>query len=305
VIVVRGTEAWAGTGLGGPVLTIGNFDGVHRGHQALIRATIARAAALGAPAAALTFDPAPRDVLRPDNGVPRIQALDRKLVHLERTGLDAVVVQPFDRALAGEAPEAFARRHLRDHLGVRSLCIGHDFRFGRARAGNAAVLREVLGVEVHEEPALTDQHGVVSSSRIRAALARGEVAAAAALLGRPHELLGTVITGDQRGRTLGFPTANLVPEGGLLPPNGVYAVRVEGRGPGVANLGRRPTFDGAGDLRLEVHLLDFAGDLYGERLIVQLVDRIRDERRFDGVDALREQIGCDIAEARRRLGQAS
>lgn len=311
MIVVRGTERWAETGMDAPVLTIGNFDGVHRGHRALIDATRARATELGAPCAVLTFDPAPRDVLRPANGIPRIQSLERKLVHLARAGADAVVIQPFDHALAALEPAAFARERLGRDLGIRALVVGHDFRFGRGRSGTADVLREALGVPVDEIPALTDPPAStgepalpVSSSRIRDALGRGDVALAALLLGRPHELVGTVVAGDRRGRTIGFPTANLVPEGGLVPPNGVYAVRVAIDGvpvPGVANLGVRPTFDGQG-VRLEVHLLSFDADLYGRVLIVELVDRIRDERRFDGIDALVAQIRADAESARRILG---
>lgn len=302
--VIEGTQQWADAGLGRPVLTIGNFDGVHLGHRALIAATRARADRDGAPTAVLTFDPAPRDVLRPGNPIPRIQSLDRKLVHLEKAGADAVVVQPFDRALAAVEPEDFAERFLATALGVRAIVIGREFRFGRGRRGDAALLRERLGVDVVEVAPVCDTIGVVSSSRIREALGRGQVALAMALLGRPHELVGGVVEGDRRGRTIGFPTANLVPSGGMLPPNGVYAVRVDtGDGeprPGVANLGIRPTF-GASSVRLEVHLLDFDGDLYGQRLVVGLVDRIRDERRFSSIDALIAQIRADAAEARRRL----
>lgn len=304
MIVVRGTERWRDTGIADPVVTIGNFDGVHLGHRALIEVARERARDLGAPCAVLTFDPAPRDVLRPDNGIPRIQSLERKLVHLDRAGVDAVVIQPFDRILAAMEPADFATRRLGGDLRVRALVVGHDFRFGRGRSGNAAVLRDSLRVPVDEVAALADATGPISSSRIRDALGKGAVAEAAALLGRPHELMGTVIEGDRRGRTIGFPTANLVPEGGLIPPNGVYAVRVQRDGislPGVANLGVRPTFDGQG-IRLEVHLLDFSGDLYGQSLVVELVDRIRDERRFAGIDALVAQIADDARAAREILG---
>jgi riboflavin kinase / FMN adenylyltransferase len=300
LIVVPGTERWREHGLAGPVLTIGNFDGVHRGHRALIDRTRALAAELGAPSAVLTFDPAPRDVLRPDNGVPRIQTLERKLVHLASTGVDAVVVQPFDRALASLDPTVFAQDRLGGHLRVRGLCVGHDFRFGKGRAGTVQTLRDALGVRVDEVEAIADADGPVSSSRIRQALEAGDVALAAHLLGRPHELVGTVIRGDQRGRLIGFPTANLRPGGGLVPPNGVYAVRVERRGerlPGVANLGVRPTFGGT-EVRLEVHLLDGSWELYGEELVVGLVERIRGEQRFDGVEALVAQIRVDVEAAR-------
>lgn len=311
--VVHGTERWDRAD-GAPVATIGNFDGVHRGHRALIDATRARARAAGAPSVVLTFDPAPRDVLRPGNPIPRIQPLARKLVHLERAGVDAVVIQPFDRDLASLDADTFARRHLGEHLGVSALALGHDFRFGRGRLGDAQLLRDALGVPVDEIPALTDDHGPVSSSRIRAAIGAGDVALAGSLLGRPHEVVGPVVEGDRRGRTIGFPTANVATDGGgLCPAPGVYAVIADVAGgsqpgvvvggphPGVANLGVRPTFDGHG-LRLEVHLLDFTGDLYGVTLTVAFVARIRDEQRFDGIDALVAQIHRDVAAARRCLG---
>ncbi len=291
--------------LRGRVVTIGNFDGVHLGHAHLLGATLALADGRGAGAAVLTFDPAPRDVLRPDNGVPRIQSLARKLVHLGRTGVDGVLVLPFDRATAALEPEVFAADLLGGALGVVGLAVGHDFRFGRGRRGDAALLRRVLGVPVVEVDALTDERGPVSSSRIRQLLADGDVAGAEALLGRPHEVVGTVVTGDRRGRTIGFPTANVLPEGhGMLPPDGVYAVEVEDGGrvrPGVANLGVRPTFDGVAR-RLEVHLFDFAGDLYGRELVVRMRHHLRSERRFTGIDALLAQIRLDAQAARDRLG---
>lgn len=315
MIVVRGTEHWRDQAAqaalqGGPVLTAGNFDGVHRGHQALIAETRALARELSAPSAVLTFDPAPRDVLRPENGIPRIQSLERKLEHLARTGIDAVVVQPFDLALAGLDAASFARR-LRDHLGVVAMVVGHDFRFGRGRQGGADTLRSELSIPVRELEALVDEHGPISSSRVREALKEGRVADAARLLGHPHELVGRVTRGDQRGRLIGFPTANLSPSeggglGGLLPPNGVYAVRVRGISgeqplPGVANLGTRPTFEGQGQ-RLEVHLLDFEGDLYDREMVVELIERLRPEQRFPSVDALIAQIRQDAEEARSVLG---
>ncbi len=304
MVVVRDVAEAADAGLVGSVVTIGNFDGVHLGHRALLERARALASERGTRAVVLTFDPAPRDVLRPGNGVPRIQSLDRKLHHLGRLA-DGVVVHPFDATIAAMEPADFATRALRDGLGAAAVVVGHDFRFGRQRKGDAALLREVLGIEVEALGPVSDEVGPISSSRIREALGRGDVATAARLLGRPHELLGEVVEGDRRGRLLGFPTANLWPEGGLVPPNGVYAVRVELEEdrpavPGVANLGTRPTFDGVG-ARLEVHLLDFSGDLYGRRLVVQLVDRLRDERRFASIDELKAQIERDAATARERL----
>jgi len=291
--------------LRGRVVTIGNFDGVHRGHQHLLAAAGGAAATLGVGCTVLTFDPAPRDVLRPGNGIPRIQTLGRKLVHLERAGVDAVLVLPFDHATAAVEPDVFAQEVLGDALDARALVVGHDFRFGRQRRGDAALLREVLQIPVTSVDALSDDEGPVSSSRVRAHLSGGDVERAAALLGRPHEVCGVVVQGDRRGRTIGFPTANVVPDGGMLPPDGVYAAQVhlgDQRVGGVANLGLRPTFGGT-ERRLEVHLFDWSGDLYGQALAVELRSHLREERKFAGLEALVAQIHVDAAEARARLGR--
>ncbi len=302
VVVSSIPEAGA---LRGRVVTVGNFDGVHRGHQHLLAAARRLGDQLGTGVVVVTFDPAPRDVLRPDNGIPRIQSLDRKLAHLARHGVDGVLVVPFDRATAALEPEVFAADVLGGALGVRGVVVGHDFRFGRGRRGDAALLRRALEVPVEEVPPCEDAGGPVSSSRVRACLAAADVRGAAALLGRPHELVGDVVAGDRRGRTIGFPTANLEPQGGMLPPDGVYAVEVQVPGQGrvhggVANLGVRPTF-GAAARRLEVHVFEFAGDLYGRRLVVGLRDHLRPERRFSGVDELVAQIRADATDARTRL----
>lgn len=284
----------------GPVLTIGNLDGVHRGHQALIQQTLALADALGTSSAALTFDPTPGEVLQPRRAPPRIQTLEQRLAHLEATGLQLVIVEPFTSALGALSPEAFARRFLASAIGTRALVLGHDFRFGRDRAGDAALLRRALGVRVEEVEARLHGGAPISSSRIRAALAEGHVSEATALLGRPHEISGPVVPGEQRGRTLGFPTANLSPLSGLMPRRGVYAARAtvdDTIHPAVVNLGRRPTFDGQGTT-LEVHILGFDGDLYGQQITVAFVERIRDERRFEGPGALREALAHDVAVAR-------
>jgi riboflavin kinase/FMN adenylyltransferase len=307
--VFMGSAAWR-TSSPGPVLTIGNFDGVHLGHRALVSAAVARARALGVEAVAYTFDPAPRDVLRPDSAIPRIQSLDARVSHLLAAGADRVVVEPFDRMMASMTPDAFARDLLGSRLRPSALVIGFDFRFGRGRAGGAADLADALGVPVETVPAVHHDGAPVSSSRVREAVRSGALAGAADLLGRPFSFVGTVIPGDARGRTLGFPTANVWPEPGgkagataLLPPDGVYAVRVRVDGadlPGVMNLGTRPTFDGEAR-RAEVHLLDFAGDLYGQRVEVTPVAFLRPEQRFASVDALVAQVRADVAEARARL----
>ncbi len=282
---------------------MGNFDGVHRGHQALVARARAAATALGAPVCAYTFHPAPRDVLRPGNGVPRIQSLDERLAALGEAGVDQVVIEAFTPEFATREPAWFAKEILGARLRAREVVIGWDFRFGRQRAGDASALRDLLGVPVHAlEPVL---HGgaAVSSSRIREALRRGDVALAATLLGHAHALRGEVVHGDARGRELGFPTANVATRAGLIPADGVYAVRAhvgDSVYDAVANIGHRPTF-GERERAVEVHLLDFSGDLYGAELRVELVARIRQEQRFDDLNALVNQIHQDIGVARGAL----
>lgn len=279
-----------------PVLTIGNFDGVHLGHQHLLEQTIAQARALRAPSAVLTFDPAPRDVLRPDNDVPRIQAIEDRIACLHQVGIDQVVVHPFTLELARTSPRDFADRILISGLRVAGLVLGWDFRFGARRAGTVDDLRAWLDVPVIQVDALHARGGVASSSRIRELVRAGQVAEAARLLSRPHRLRGVVQHGDQRGRTLGFPTANVAVETHLQPATGVYAVRIEIDGSprnGVANFGTRPTFGGGASV-LEVHVIDWAGDLYGQRVAVDLIERIRSERAFSGLDELTAQIAKDL-----------
>ena len=301
--ITHGSEAYTGAS-SGPVVTIGNFDGVHRGHRTLLGATCDRARQLGVPAVVYTFDPAPRDVLRPDNGIPRIQTLADKAARLGEVGIDHMVVEPFSREFGAHSAQWFAEEVLGRRLGASALVLGWDFRFGRGREGTVDKLRQWLNVDVVQVPPFAEDGLIVSSSRIREAVRAGAIELAAQLLGRPHELVGEVIHGDARGRGLGFPTANLVPETALLPPNGVYAVYARwgaNRLAGVANLGLRPTF-GGGHRRLEVHLFDFEGDLYGTRLHVELCRFVRPERAFSGVEDLRAQIREDAEAARSWLG---
>lgn len=292
-----------------PVLTIGNFDGVHLGHAALLARVTARARELGAPACVYTFEPPPRRVLQPDTCPPRILSLEDKLTLLGEAGVDQVVVEPFTRELAGRAPEWFAAEILGQRLRPLALITGYDFRFGRGRAGDAALLRQLLpALEIESfgrvSLSLDGQARVASSSAIREWVAQGEVDRAAQVLGRPFSLRGEVVEGDQRGRTLGFPTANLQIEAELLPAAGVYAVQAElpdgSRWPAVANLGVRPTFGGS-RFAVEVHLLDFSGDLYHTPLRAHFITRLRPERRFAGVEALRAQIQDDTRRARELL----
>ena len=299
--IVHGSERFQSEAR--PVATIGNFDGVHRGHRRLLDRLLETAEAHGAPSLVYTFEPAPQRVLRPDACPPRILPVGEKLRLLGEAGVDLVVIEAFSRDFGQNPPEWFAHEVLEARLNPVAMVVGYDFRYGRARAGNLDLLRKQLpDLSVEAVDALVLEDGTtVSSSRIREAVATGDLARAETLLGRPFHLRGTVIEGDARGRRLGFPTANLSREGELLPPPGVYAVDVDvvGGEPhrGVANLGLRPTFEGR-RFAIEVHLLDFDADLYGERLDVHFRARLREERRFEGIDALKGQIDRDIEAAR-------
>jgi riboflavin kinase/FMN adenylyltransferase len=295
--------------LHGAVAAIGNFDGVHRGHRAVIDAATARAAALGAPAIAVTFEPHPRNVLRPSDPVFRLTDARSKLRLLATTGLDGALVLTFDRAFAAMSAEEFIARILVGRLGVRGATIGFDFHFGHQRRGSPAFLAEQgkrHGFSVETAPPLEDEGRPVSSSSIRAALADGRVVEAAELLGYPWFASGTVRQGDQRGRDLGFPTANIAldPHCGLK--HGIYAVRAGIGGAirdGVASFGTRPTFDNGAPL-LEAHLFDFSGDLYGAPIDVAFIGWIRPELKFDSVDALIARMNDDARLARLALARA-
>jgi riboflavin kinase/FMN adenylyltransferase len=285
-------------------VTVGNFDGVHRGHQALVSAAVRRARETGGLSVALTFDPHPARVLQPERAPAALSTLAQKEELLAGMGIDRVAVLPFDAAVAGLAPEAFARGVLREALGARDVVVGESFRFGRGRAGDARGLAELgarLGFSVQAVPVVLDHGSPVSSSRVREELARGDVGAAGVLLGRAYFVDARVVHGEGRGRAIGVPTANLAPENEVLPAPGVYAGRF--RLPGrevraaVVNLGRRPTF-GGGRLELEAHVLDFEGDLYGARVRLAFHERLRDEQRFPGKDALVARVREDVARAR-------
>ncbi len=292
-----------------PVVTVGNFDGVHRGHQALLAAAVEGARATGGVSVVLTFDPHPSRVLSPDRAPEALMTADQKEELLARLGVDRLALLPFTAELSRRPPEEFARAVLQGALGARRVVVGSNFRFGQGRAGDIALLRRLgdeLTFEVMAVEPVWHEGAPISSTRIREALARGAVAAARELLGRPFFVDGEVVRGDGRGRTLGIPTANLALRNETLPRPGVYAATgrlLPAGGPraAVVNLGRRPTF-GGGETTLEVHLLDFAGDLYGALLRVAFRERLRDERRFDGPEALVKQIRDDIEAARRVLG---
>lgn len=286
----------------GSAVVIGNFDGVHRGHQAVLRQARAIADERGLSCVVLTFDPHPREVLG-GGARPPLTTLGRRIELLREHGADDVAVQPFSLEFASWTPERFARDLLSARLVARAVVVGQNFRFGSKRAGDLPMLRALgaeLGFTADAAEVAGDAKGPFSSTRIRDALLAGELDEATLVLGRPHALSGVVEQGDRLGRTIGFPTANLGGVVELLPPHGVYAIRADGRG-GVMNIGTRPTVGGT-SLRIEAHLLDFEGDLYGRKLRVELVARIRGERKFDGLPALEAQIAQDVEAARLALG---
>ncbi len=280
----------------------GMFDGVHLGHQHVIRTALNEAITHGAPAAVLTFDPHPLSVVCPDRAPRLLQSLPQRLRMLSGLGLAATLVFPFDATVAGLSGEEFVRRLVQETGGLRSLSVGEGFQFGYQRSGDVRLLEHLgreLGFAVHAAPPVALGGDVVSSSRIRQYLREGRLESVADLLGRPYSISGTVMKGDQLGRRLGVPTANLSVEGLELPPNGVYASRVK-RSPGadefpaVLNLGIRPTLGTLDPVpRLEVHLLGFDGDLYGEELEVTLVEFLRPEQRFGSLEDLKHQVDRD------------
>jgi len=287
----------------GAVIALGNFDGVHRGHQALVARAQQQARALDAPLVALTFEPHPRRYFVPDTGPFRLTLLPAKVRLLAESGVQAVLAQRFDPAFAAISAQAFVDSVLLQGLGARHVVCGYDFTFGARRSGNVEQLREMaaeraLGVTVLD-PVMREGE-IYSSTRIREALRAGWPSEASELLGHHWEIEGAVEQGDQRGRTIGFPTANVALGEHLRPRFGVYAVRALVDGTwrdGVANLGKRPTV-GKLQENFEVHLFDFTGDLYSQVLRVQLIDFIRPEMKFSGLDALKAQIAADGQAAR-------
>ncbi len=291
------------------VVTIGNFDGVHLGHRVILARVVQRARELGGQAVAITFDPHPLKLLRPEMALPLLTTPEQKLQLLTACGLDAAVVLPFTPEFAALGARDFVRQYFCERLQVREVVIGHDYCFGRGREGNIDLLKEMgagSGFSVQVVWAVEAEGAVVSSSLIRALLRLGKVDEAGRLLGRAYGVSGQVVRGKGRGaKLLGVPTANIRPVNELLPASGIYAVRVH-RGtevlPGVANIGTCPTFDNL-EFSLEVHLMDFSGDLYGEELGVDFSARLREERRFPSIEALAKQIHEDIAVARKVLAE--
>ncbi len=288
----------------GCVATIGNFDGVHLGHQAVLGQLAEKAEEFGLPTTVITFEPQPQEYFAPDNAVPRLTRLREKLLALRRFSVDRVLCLSFNRKLAQMSAEAFIEDILVNGLGIRYLVVGDDFRFGAGRRGDFAMLQaagEMHGFQVANMHTFILDEARVSSTRIREALARGAMEQAEQLLGRPYRMCGRVAHGDKRGRTIGFPTANIRLHRKASPISGVFAVELFGVDGepwrGVANVGVRPTVEGLRPL-LEVHLFGFNGDLYGRHVYVDFLHKLREERRFDSFEALKQQILIDAQQAR-------
>jgi riboflavin kinase/FMN adenylyltransferase len=293
-------------------VAIGNFDGVHRGHRALLDEARARAARQGGTSAVLTFTPHPARLFAPAKAPPLIMSLGRRLELCAEAGIETAIVESFTPAFAAIEAGDFVRRVLAQDLAAREVVVGYDFSFGRGRAGNVTQLGALgaeLGIGVAVIPPVTVDGLPCSSTRIRELGAAGDVRRAAALLGRPLELEGRVVRGAARGQALGFPTANLAPEGELVPKIGIYAARtriLQGPRAGTVHqtalsIGRNPTFagdGGAAPVTVEAYLLDFEGDLYDRRLRLEILERLRDEQRFASVEALKAQIAADVERVR-------
>jgi len=300
--IVRGLESFP-PDAGPSAVALGAFDGIHLGHRAILGMAVTQARQARLRAIACTFDRHPTEVLQPDRAPLPITTLEERLALIAETGIDTSVVMPFTPAVAGIEAKAFVQDVLIGTLRAREIVVGFNHRFGRGARGDAALLGTLaapLGFRAHVVPALTVDGVAVSSSEIRAALQRGDLPSAARLLGRPYSIRGEVVRGAGRGRTLGFPTANVKTERPLGLPVGVYVCRLRvgsGEHQAVVNVGFRPTF-GETELSVEAHVLDFTGDLYDEQVTLTFTRRLREERKFPSVDALRAQIALDVAAAR-------
>jgi riboflavin kinase/FMN adenylyltransferase len=295
--------AEARSAIADPVATVGNFDGVHRGHRAILDQVIRRSRDLGGASLVITFDPHPLKVLAPERAPKMILTPGQKLRRIEAAGIGSVLIFPFDLRFASITAEAFVNDYLARGLGLREVYVGANFNFGRGRAGNADLLVRLcsgLGMTAAKVEEIRVLGSPISSSRIRRAVQAGEVELAGELLGRPFAIEGTVGHGAGRGAALGFPTANMRVRNELLPQDGVYVTRAifEGRShQGVTNIGSRPTFENQ-DFAVETHLLDAAPDLYGRDLEIEFLARLRQELRFESTQALVEQVRRDVERAR-------
>jgi riboflavin kinase/FMN adenylyltransferase len=306
---IQGLESYP-PDVGPCIVALGAFDGIHLGHRAILATAVARGQARGDRTVACTFDRHPMEVLSPARAPAPLTTLEERLQLIAGTGVDLALVMAFTLELAGVEPETFVREVILGRLRAHEVVVGDNHTFGRGARGNAALLSAVgapMGLVTHVVPPLLVDGVVVSSSEIRAVLREGDVGRAARYLGRPYSIAGRVSHGDGRGRTLGFPTANLEPERPLLLPRGVYACRADvdgGTHEAVVNVGVRPTF-GDNALAIEAHLMDMAADLYGRSLQLRFMARLRGERKFAGVDELRAQIARDVEAARSELSRAS
>jgi len=305
--LVRGSYNWLTSYASqGCVATIGNFDGIHRGHQAVIQALQQKAAALNLPTVLISFSPHPKEFFAKEPAPARLTRLRDKYLLLAAQGIDYFLCLPFNQSLATAAPQDFIQDLLVDRLHIRHLIVGEDFRFGFKRQGDYHLLQQqglIHNFAVETLPVILHHQQRISSSWIRAALQVGDLNLAASLLGRPYTLSGRVAHGDKRGRTIGFPTANIHLLGKTAPLLGVYAVRIQGLDKiyeGVANIGHRPTLGGTRD-QLEVHIFDFAEEIYGCHLTIEFKEKIRDEKKFANFEELKQQIAADAHYAKQLL----
>ena len=286
------------------VLTLGVFDGLHLGHQRIMQTVVERSAAIGAVPTAITFDPHPRAVLHPETAPPLLQTLDQRLANLEVMGIKQAIVIPFDREFAAREADEFLTNIIHERLQAKEVYLGKGFEFGRNRGGNIDLLRKMsseLGFIADEVDEVQLRGQRISSSAIRRLLAEGKVNRARRMLGRPYGVEGVIIRGLRRGHTIGFPTANLKPHNRVIPRYGVYATATLIDGTwrkSITNIGVRPTFESEADASIETFVFDFDGDLYGAVLRVRFLHRIRDERKFNGIEELTAQIKTDSERAR-------
>jgi riboflavin kinase/FMN adenylyltransferase len=290
------------------VATIGNFDGVHRGHQAVFGALKQRAKAYGLPSLVITFEPQPIEYLCADKAPPRLTRLGEKLALIQQAGIDRVLLLRFNQALAELPAIAFVEQYLVQGLGVKHLYVGDDFHFGRGREGDFVLLQqlgEIHGYQVENLATVADAGERISSTRVRMALQQGDLSAAQRCLGREYSICGRVMQGHQLGRTIGFPTLNIHMARLRSPIHGVFVVRVDGLQEGVlygvANVGNRPVLENDDRFLLEVYLFDFNREIYGERVTVSFLQRLRDEKKFDSFELMRKQIKLDVQQARQYL----
>ena len=286
------------------VLTLGVFDGLHIGHQQIMQTVVMRARSVGAVPTAITFDPHPRVVLHPETAPPLLQTLDQRLANLEVLGIEQAIVVAFDADFASQPAEVFLTKVVQERLQAREVYLGEGFAFGKGRGGNIELLRKMadeLGFVADEVPEVRLRGQRVSSSVIRKLLDAGRINLARRMLGRPYGVEGVIIRGDRRGHTIGFPTANLKPHNRVIPRYGVYATAtlIDGISrKSITNIGVRPTFESDSAPSIETFVFDFDGDLYGDVLRVRFLHRIRDERKFNGIDELKAQIERDSKTAR-------